>query len=141
MKVAMKAHDALRVNVLRMLIAACKYLKVEKYGAEDKALTDEEVLQVLTKQIKQRRDSFESYTSAGRPELADKEHQETGILQEYMPPQMSDDDVRAKVVEIKNTLGLSSPAQMGQLMGAAMKELKGKTDGTVVQRIAKEVLS
>ncbi len=140
MKSAMKAHDEVRLQVLRMSIAACKNYKIEKYGQSDQALSDEEVLNVLTKQIKQRRDAIQSYTEASRPELADKEHAEATIIQEYLPEQMSEDAIRAVVLKHKEAAGVSSPAEMGKLMGPVMQELKGKADGTVVQKIVKEVL-
>lgn len=138
MKTAMKAHDEVRLSVIRMAISACKNLKIEKYGQGGQDLSDEEVLQVLTKQIKQRRDAAQSYTDASRPELADKEHHEAKIIGEYLPAQMSEDEIRAVVLRVKEASGAS---EMGKLMAPLMQELKGKADGAVVQKIVKEVLS
>jgi uncharacterized protein YqeY len=140
MKQAMKAHDELRLSVIRLSIAACKNYKIEKYGVADTQLSDEEVLQVLTKQIKQRKDAASAYTSAGRSDIADKEHAEASVIQGYLPPQMTDDEILAVVTETKDELHFSSPAEMGKLMGAVMAKLKGKADGTDVQRIVKESL-
>ncbi len=141
MKSAMKAHEEVRLNVIRMAIAACKNLKIEKYGQSGQDLSDAEVLEVLTKQIKQRRDAAQQYTDASRPELADKEHHEAKIIQEYLPEQMSEDDVRAIVLKYKESTGVSSLSEIGKLIGPVMQELKGKADGSMVQKIVKEVLS
>lgn len=140
MKQAMKARDQVRLDVLRMAIAACKNYKIEKYGVSEQELSDEEVLNVLTKQIKQRKDAAESYKAAGHQEHADKETHEASLIQEYMPPQMTEEEIRAVVKETIDSMGVSSPAEMGKVMGAAMGKLKGKADGNDVQRIVKELL-
>ncbi len=140
MKQAMKAHDEVRLQVIRMAIAACKNLKIEKYGVSGQELSDEEVLQVLGKQIKQRKDAATSYEAASRQDLADKEHHEARLIHEYLPPQMTTEEITAVVVQTKQELGVSSPAEMGKFMGAVMAKLKGKADGTEVQRIVKEQL-
>ncbi|MDQ3099419.1 MAG: GatB/YqeY domain-containing protein [bacterium] len=141
MKSAMKAHEEVRLSVIRMAIAACKNLKIEKYGQSGQELSDEEVLQVLVKQIKQRRDAIQSYTDASRPELADKEHVEAKIIQDYLPDQMSEEDIRTVILRIKDEIGVTSASEMGKLMKPVMLELKDKADGSVVQKIVKEVLS
>jgi uncharacterized protein len=138
MKQAMKAHEEVKLNVIRMAIAACKYYKTEKYGSADTPLTDEDVLFVLNKQIKQRKDSIESYVSGDRHDLADKEKEELTHLHPYMPAMMSEDEIRAVVVSTKDETGLSD---MGKLMGAVMAKVKGKADGSVVQKLVKESLS
>lgn len=140
MKQAMKAKDEVRLQVIRMAISACKNYKIEKYGTGEQELSDEEVIQVLTKQIKQRKDAAASYTGAGRSDLADKEHTEASVIQGYLPPQMTDDEIRSVVKETISSMGVSSPAEMGKVMGSVMNQLKGKADGTDVQRIVKEEL-
>lgn len=141
MKQAMKAHEEVRLQVIRMAIASCKNYKIEKYGTADTPLTDEDVLTVLTKQIKQRKDSIESYVAGGRHDLADKEKDELTHLHPYVPAMMSEDEVREVVAKTKEETGISDMANMGKLIGAVMAKVKGKADGSVVQKLVKEALS
>jgi len=140
MKTAMKAHDEVKLGVIRMSIAACKNYKIEKYGVEEKALSDEEVLEVLAKQLKQRKDAVSSYVGASRQDLADKEHHEASLISEYLPPQMTEEELKKIVADTKQSLGITSPSEMGKFIGAVMQQVKGKADGTVVQKLVKEAL-
>jgi len=140
MKQAMKAKDEVRLQTIRMSISACKNYKIEKYGIAEQELSDEEVISVLTKQIKQRKDAATSYIGVGRSDLADKEHHEASMIQGYLPPQMTDDEIRVVVKETILSMNIPSPAEIGKLMGSVMGKMKGKADGTAVQRIVKEEL-
>src|ERR1700736_6232557 len=124
LKDGMRAHDATKVGVLRMLKSALKYAAIEKSGAEAE-LDDAEAVQVIRKQVKQRQDSIESFEKGGRAELVPKESEEFLILQSYLPQAMSADELSKVVRETIAEVGATSKAQMG----AVMKELQGKVAG------------
>ncbi len=137
MKTAMRDGDAHRRDTLRMAIAAAQN------AAKDKreALTDEEALAVLTKQVKTRRESIKAYRDAGREDLADKEQAEIDVLAPYLPEQLGEDELRALVVEAVEATGASSPRDMGRVMGALMPKVKGRADGALVSSLVNEVLA
>lgn len=136
---AQKAKNVLKVSTLRMLTAAIKNFEIEKGGAGFSA-SEEDVTSVIQKQVKQRKDSIESYKSGGRQELAEKESKELEILQDYLPEMLGEDEVE-KLVElaIKET-GASSPVDMGKVMGK-LATLKGKADMGKVSTSVKQKLS
>lgn len=137
---SMLAKNELKTSVLRLLLSALNYYEIAKGGANYEA-TDEDVLAVIQKEAKQRKDSIEQFQNAGRQELADKEEKELEMLQKYLPEQMSEGDIRKIVIETKQQIGVSSIADMGKLMGALMPKVKGKADGSLVSKIVKEELS
>ncbi len=139
LKDAMRARDAMRTSVLRMLLTRIKEKQVEK-SAETK-LDDAVVEQLLTSFAKQRRESAEAYAKAGRADLEQKELQEREIVMSYLPEQLDDDAIRAAVQEIVAETGASGPDDMGRVMGAAMKRLRGRAEGNRVQAIVRDVLS
>ncbi len=135
--VAMKAKDSVKVSTLRMLKSALgNYLIQMK---KDKA-EDAEVLGIIAKQAKQRRESVESFEKAGRKDLADKEKTELAILESYLPKQMTDDELRAAVWNAIATSGAQSPADIGKLMKVLMPAIQGKADGKRVQEAVKAIL-
>lgn len=136
--VAMKAKDPVKVSTLRMLKSALgNYLiQVKKDKAEDP-----EVLIIITKQAKQRRESVESFEKAGRKDLADKEKAELAILEAYLPKQMTDDELRTAVQNAIASSGAQSPADMGKLMKVLMPTIQGKADGKRVQEAVKAILT
>src|SRR5581483_10222612 len=140
LKQSMLAKNVEKTSVLRMLISAIGYYEIQKGGAGYEA-TDEDVQAVVQKEVKQRKDSIEQFTAAGRQELVDKETKELEMLKAYMPEQMGEEEVRAIVKETISSTGISSMADMGKLMGAIMPKVKGKADGSMVQKIAREELS
>jgi|SRR5581483_6941176 len=140
LKQSMLAKNTEKTSVLRMLISAIGYFEIQKGGAGYQA-SEEDVQAVVQKEVKQRKDSIEQFQNAGRQELVDKEQKELEMLQTYMPAQMSEDEVRIIVKETISSTGISSMADMGKLMGAIMPKVKGKADGNLVQKIAKEELS
>lgn len=140
LKRAMLAKEELKTSVLRLLLSAINYYEIQKGGAGYTA-TDEDVLQVIQKEVKQRRDSIEQFKLGNRPELVDKETKELEILRSYLPEQMSEDEVKTIVQQTISEVGASTIADMGKVMGALSAKLKGKADMGMVSGIVKESLS
>jgi len=139
LKEAMRAKDAGRLAVLRMLKSALKYSAIEKSGAEAQ-LDDTETTQVIRKQVKQRQDSIESFEKGGRPELAAKEKDELAILQAYLPQGLSADELAKIVGETIRELGATSRAQMGAVMKALQVKVAGRADGrTLSQEVSRQL--
>ena len=128
LKEAMRAKDATKLVVLRMLKSALKYAAIAKSGAEAE-LSDGEAVQVIRKQAKQRQDSIESFEKGGRAELADKEKEELAILNTYLPQAMNQDELAKVVRETIAELGATSKAQMGVVMKALQGKVAGRADG------------
>lgn len=137
-KTAMKAGDKLRLEVLRSLRAGI--LEFEKSGV-DRAMTPDDEFKIINAAAKKRKDAIEQYTTAGRPEAAAKEQAELDIIMEFLPAQMSADDVKAEIARIIAEVGATGPGDFGKVMGAAMKTLKGKADGNLIQSAAKDLLA
>jgi uncharacterized protein YqeY len=139
LKDAMRAKDAARLGVLRMLKSALKYSAIEKSGAEAQ-LDDAEATQVIRKQAKQRQDSIESFEKGGRPELAAKEKDELAILQAYLPQGLKADELTKIVRETISELGATSRAQMGAVMKALQGKVAGRADGkTLSQEVQRQL--
>lgn len=137
LKEAMRAKDAMKLGVLRMLKSALKYAAIEKAGAE---LGDAEAVQVVRKQAKQRQDSIESFEKGGRQELANKEKEELTILNSYLPQAMSADELAKVVRETIAEVGATSKAQMGAVMKASQTKLAGRADGkTLSQEVSRQL--
>lgn len=136
-KDAMKARDADKVSTLRFLQAAVKNKEIE---LRPNALTDEDVVTVLRKSVKQRQDSIEQYVSAGRTDLADKEKLELSIIEEYLPKQMSADQIEAVVKQAIKDVGATSPKEMGAVMKAVQAKTNGTADNKIVSEIVKKLL-
>jgi uncharacterized protein YqeY len=128
LKEAMRAKDAMKLGVLRMLKSALKYAAIAKSDAEAE-LNDIEAVHVIRKQAKQRQDSIESFEKGGRVELADKEKEELAILNTYLPKGMTADELSKVVSEIIAELGATSKAQMGAVMKALQAKVGGRADG------------
>ncbi|WP_320170043.1 GatB/YqeY domain-containing protein [Maridesulfovibrio sp.] len=135
---AYKAKDDVKKQVLRHLKTAIKNRIVEAKGAE---LTDADVLELVAKQIKQRRDAIEQYNTAGRPELAEIEAVEVEALSEYMPPELSAEELEAAVDKAISDLGASSMQDMGKVMQAIMAAHKGQVDGKALSSLVRSRLS
>lgn len=136
---AMKAGDNLKRDVLRMLDAMIKNTEIEKLKKEE-GLSDNEVQEVIARAVKQRKEAAAQYTAGNRPELAEKENKEIEILLEYLPKQMSEEEVRKVVEEIIAKVGATSKAEIGKVMGPVMGKLKGLADGNLVKKIVEEKL-
>ncbi len=139
MKEAMKAGDALKRDTLRMLDSIIKNEEIEKLKKEE-GLNDLEVQEVIARAVKQRRDAVEQYASGGRADLAEKEQKEIEILLQYMPAQLSEDQVRVIIKEVIAQAGAVSKTDIGKVMGSAMGRLKGQAHGKLVKKIAEEEL-
>lgn len=139
LKDAMRAKDAAKLAVLRMLKSALKYSAIEKSGA-DADLGDAEVVQVIRKQAKQRQDSIESFENGGRPELAAKEKGELAILNSYLPQGLTPEELAQAVRETIAEIGATSKAQMGAVMKALQEKLAGRADGkTLSQEVQRQL--
>jgi len=137
LKVAMKSSDAVRVSALRMAKAAIKNVQIEK-GRE---LSDEEILSVLSSMGKQRRESIDQFSRAGREDLAGIERQELSMLQAYMPAQLSLEDVEKFIIQAIQESSAKSEADMGKVMKVLMPKIKGVADGKWVNTRVKELLA
>ena len=140
LKEAMRAKDATKLGVLRMIKSALKYAAIAKSDAETE-LSDAEAVQVIRKQAKQRQDSIESFEKGGRAELADKEKEELAILNTYLPQGMSPDELAKVVRETIAELGATSKAQMGAVMKALQAKLGGRADGKTLSGEVQKQLS
>ena len=128
MRAAMKTREQTRVSTLRMLMAGMKNTQVEK-GHE---LDDEEVLEVIAREAKRRRESMEAFEKGGRAELVEKEAAELAVLESYLPKRLSEEELRSLVDEAIAESGASSPKDMGNVMKVLMPKVKGRADGTAV---------
>jgi len=140
-KEAMKAHDTVRLSVLRGLVASCTNELVSLKRMPQDELSDEEVLNVIRRGVKQRKDSIEQFSKGGRLDLVENEKAELVILETYLPQMMSEEEVlnfaKVKMAELGNI----DKTKIGMFMGTLMRELKGKADGDVVKRVVESLLS
>jgi len=140
LKKSMLARDELRTSVLRLLLSAINYYEIQKGGAGYVA-TGEDVLSVIQKEAKQRRDSITEYEKAERQDLADKEKKELEILQTFLPEQMPEEEVQKIVEQTISEIGAVSIQDMGKVMGELNGKLKGKADMGMVSALVKQKLS
>lgn len=138
-KSAMLAKQEARLRGLRAIKSALLLAKTEKGVGEE--LTEEAELKAVQKQIKQRKDSIEIYKQQNRADLAKIEEDELVVLEEFMPKQMSTDELRIAIEKLVAELGVSDPKEMGKVIGAANKFLAGKSDGKSISEMVKQVLS
>jgi uncharacterized protein len=136
-RTAMKSGDRTRLDTMRLLAAAVKNREVE-VGHD---LSEEEFLEVVTREAKRRREAVEAYEKGDRPELAEKERAEAAILGAYLPEQLSEDEVRALIEEAIEATGADAPGEVGKVMAWIMARHKGRVDGSTVNSLARERLS
>lgn len=136
---SMKAHDQIRLNAVRSIKSAILLAKTSECAKEN--LEDADVIKLIMKLAKQRKESAEQYKAAGRPELAGNELAEAAVLEEYLPKQLGEEELEARLKEIIAGLGASSPADMGKVMGAATKQLAGLADGRAISALVKKLLA
>jgi uncharacterized protein len=140
-KEAMKAHDEVKLRVVRGLIAQFTNELVALKRKPQDELADEEALNVIRRAVKQRKDSIEQFTKGGRDDLVHDEESELKLLEAYLPAQMPREEVE-KVAKAKMAeLGVTDKSGAGKLMGAIMKDLKGKTDGDMVKSVVESLLN
>lgn len=134
---AVKGREASVVSTLRMLLSALKNADIEKGGA----LEEEEVIEVVGKEVKKLRDSIESFEKGGRQDLADSVRSEIELMSKYLPEPLTEDELRAVVSEKMSSMGDLSPQDFGRLMSEVMKEVKGRAEGGQVSALVKEALA
>nr|WP_275975201.1 GatB/YqeY domain-containing protein [Tetragenococcus halophilus] len=137
MKAAMKGKDKKSLQVIRMLKASLQNEKIN-LGRD---LTDEEELAIISREMKQRRDSLAEFEKVGRDDLAEKTKSEIAIVERYLPAQLTEDEIFQIVSQAIEQTGASSPKEFGKVMGVVMPKVKGKADGNQVNAIAKELLN
>ncbi|MBB6454319.1 hypothetical protein HNQ94_002794 [Salirhabdus euzebyi] len=138
MKEAMKKKDKPALNVIRMVKASIQNEAIKQGKPQ---LTEDEELSVLSRELKQRNDSLHEFQDAGRDDLVEKTDEEIKILQKYMPEQLSDDELATLVEETIKAVGAESKNDMGKVMGALMPKVKGKADGSKVNKLVMKHLS
>lgn len=140
LKQAMRDRDSARIRTLRSIRAAIQQREIENRtaGAE---ITDEDAIALLQKQAKQRRDSIDQFEAAKREDLVATEKEELEIIEDYLPKQLNDDEIRNIVQQIVQEVGAASISDMGKVMGPAMGRLRGKADGRRVNEIVRELLT
>lgn len=138
-KKAMLARDAVRLESLRGIKK--EFLEAKTAKGSDGTLSDDRAIQILSKMVKQRRESAEIYTQQNRPELAEAELAQAAVIEEYMPRQLSPEELDAALREIIARVGATSPKEMGKVMGVASKELAGKAEGRAISAAVKALLS
>ncbi len=137
LKEAMKSRDSLKLGALRMILTAVK----NKEKEVRRELEEREVLQIISNQIKQRKDSIEQYRKGGREDLAQKEEQELKLLQEYMPQQLSREELEEMVKQTIDEVGASTVKDLGKVMKAIMPRVAGRADGKVVNQMVRTYLT
>jgi hypothetical protein len=141
LKEAMKAGDKRRVGTLRLIMAALKDRDIEARGLGKERTSDDEILQLLQKMIKQRNESIETYDKAGRVDLATQEREEKAIIESYLPQQMSADDVRAAAKAAVAAVGAASVKDMGKVMTELKAKYAGRMDFSKANAVVKELLT
>ena len=136
MKAAMKSGEKVKLSTIRLLRAQLKDAEI----AKGEALSPDEELEVLTSAAKRHKDSIRAYQEANRTDLRDKEQQELEIITEYLPEQLSEDEINNVITRIINEVDAVSMKDLGKVMSAAMAELKGKADGRIVQELVRNQL-
>jgi uncharacterized protein YqeY len=139
LKDAMRSGDTLRRDTLRLIDSAVKNTEIEKKKRET-GLSDEEVLEVFARAVKQRQDSIRQFEEGGRADLAEKEKVELDILMPYLPAQLSHEAISLVVSELIAQTGAAGVGDLGKVMGQSMAKMKGEADGNVVREIAKQLL-
>ncbi|BAT71708.1 conserved hypothetical protein [Thermosulfidibacter takaii ABI70S6] len=136
MKEAMKAKNTVKVSTLRLLISEIKNKEIDKRGE----LTEDEILAVIQKAVKQRRESIEQYKNAGREDLVEKEQKELEILESYLPKPLSKEEIEAIIDEAIKETGAASMRDMGKVMKVVMPKVRGRADGKLVNELVKAKL-
>ncbi|MCJ7804594.1 GatB/YqeY domain-containing protein [Patescibacteria group bacterium] len=133
---ALKSKSGLVVSTLRLLLSEIHNREIEKQAK----VTDEDVMAVIRKEVKQRQEAIEAYEKGGRQDLADKEKQESEILSNYLPQEMSTTELEKITKEVINEVGASGPGDFGKVMGVVMGRVKGRIDGAKVAEAVKKLI-
>lgn len=138
-KGAMLAKDKVRLETLRSIKK--EFLEAKTAKGADGTLTDDQATKIMAKMVKQRKETAQIYTEQNRPELAENELAEAAVIEEYLPKQLSDEELTARLKEIIAQTGATSAKEMGKVMGVASKALAGQADGKVISAKVRELLS
>jgi len=138
-KNAMRAKDKIRLEALRGIKK--EFIEAKTAKGSEGELAEDAAVKILQKMVKQRKDSAEIYKSQDRPELAEKELAEAAVIEEYLPKQLSQEELESKLKEIIAKVGASAPSDMGKVMGVATKELSGVAAGKTISETVKKLLS
>lgn len=136
---AKKNRDILKESVLNLLKSNIKYKEIEA-KSKGKTLEDGDIIDLIKQEIKKRKESIELYKQGQRQELVEKESLELKILQEYLPEQLSEDEIKAFIEKIIGNIGAVGMKDFGKVMKEAMKDLKGKADGEIIRRVVESLL-
>lgn len=139
LKEALKAKDEVEISTLRFLLSSIHNREIE-LRVEKKTLTDEEVIKVIQRQVKERKESIEAFKKGKREDLVKKEQKELQILSNYFPQQISEKEMKKMVEDVIKEIGATGPSDFGKVMGAVMLRARGRAEGEVVARIVKEFL-
>ncbi len=137
-KKALKAREEIRVSTFRMLRSALQYSQKEQ---KQDTLNDDQIIKIISTLCKQRREAIEQFRKGEREDLAQKEEKELAILQEYLPAQLSSEELESVIADVIQELGATSAKEMGQVMKAVMAKVSGRADGSVVNQIVRAKLS
>lgn len=136
LKQAMKSRDELTVSTIRLLRSSVSYARIQK-GAE---LTDDEVLEVISREAKKRREAIEMAERGGRAEIAERERAELEVLNRYLPEQLGEAEIEAAARAIAAELGAHGPGDRGKVMGALMQRIRGRADGKLASQVVERIL-
>lgn len=137
---ALKNQDSQKVSVLRMLMAALADERIALYGGQNKQLTDQQIISVIRRETKKRREAVALYRQGKRPELAEKEDKEIKILQQYLPAEIPETEITKITRKVIDQVGARGPGDFGKVMGQVMGQLQGRADGKKVAEIVKRCL-
>ncbi len=140
MKVAMRAKETVKLTALRAIKSAILLAQTEK-GSTSETLSEQQELDILLKQAKQRRESLALYEQEGRTELAQTEKSELEVIEKFLPQMLSEDEVKVRVEKILAGMGEVTPQQMGKVMGAAIKELGTEAEKQTIAKVVKELIN
>ncbi len=136
LKVALRKGDKLRLSTIRAVISAAKYAEIDK----GKPLEDPDLLGIIAKEAKQRRESIDAFRKGNRQDLVEKEEGELAVLTEYLPQQMSREEIVALATKVISEMGAKGPADKGKVMGKLMPQVKGRAEGQLVNTVVSELL-
>ncbi len=137
LKNALRQKEKVKLSTLRLLKASLHNAEIEK----KEELNDDEVIEIVAREVKKRKEAIEEYNKGNRPDLAQKESEEKGILEEYLPEQLSEEEIKKIIDEVINEVEASEPNDVGKVMGQVMPKVKGRADGKVVNQLVREALS
>ena len=135
-KESLKAREKLKVSTIRLMLSEIKYAEIAKRDE----LSEEELLGVISREARKRKESIEEFAKGGRQDLVDKEKYELSVIEAYLPQQLSEQEVRRMIEGAITEVGASSPGDLGKVMSTLMPRLKGKADGKQVNQIVREML-